>query len=361
MGLASLTAGSGLTALLRARDGCGRDPDLVRACAAAAAAGLLWGLAFYCRYQIGFAIAGAAAWLLFIQRGRFAILVALTAGFVVACAAGTAADHWLYDAWVFTPFEYARANLIEGKAAAFGVKPWWFYGGQILLYLVPPFSLVLFGLLGAAAWFCRRHVLVWAALPFLVGHTLIGHKEARFLIPITYALVPLLVLAADNLPSRVAATAARWARSRTGRAGVRAFVVLNLAVLAVMTFKPSSETEAVYRWLWQASEKEPITVYTVTGSPYNIISLDLYFYRAPNVTVKRLQTIDDLREAATREPGRVFFFQRSFTTPGWLAASGLDVTPVVRTLPAWVTRVNVNDWVARMNVWTVFSIRAPAP
>jgi phosphatidylinositol glycan class B len=336
----------------------GRGAADVRVYGEVVAAGLLWGLSFYCRYQIGFAIAGAGAWLLFIRRGRFAVLGAIAAGFVLACAAGTLADRWLYDAWVFTPYEYARANLIEGKAAAFGVKPWWFYGGQILLYLVPPFSLVLLGLLGAGIWVCRRHVLVWAALPFLVGHTLIGHKEARFLIPITYALVPLLVLAADNLPSRVAGTAARWARSRTGRYGVRAFVALNLVVLTVMTFKPSSETETVYRWLWQASEKQPITVYTVTGSPYNIISLDMYFYRAPNVTVKRLETIDDLREATTREPGRVFFFQRSFNAPGWLVASGLTLTPAVRTLPSWVTRVDVNDWVTRMNVWTVFAVRA---
>ncbi len=85
--------------------------------------------------------------------GASAVLGALAAAFLIACAAGTLADRWLYDAWVFTPYEYARANLIEGKAASFGVKPWWFYGGKILLYLVPPFSLVLVGLLGAAVWY----------------------------------------------------------------------------------------------------------------------------------------------------------------------------------------------------------------
>jgi phosphatidylinositol glycan class B len=345
-----------------ARDGAdvaARGATGIRAYAAAAAAGLLWGLAFYCRYQIGFAIAGAGFWLLFVRRARLALIAMLLAGFVVACVAGAFADRWLYGGWVLTPYEYARANLIEGKAAAFGVKPWWFYGGQILLYLVPPFSLVFVGLLVAGAWYCRRHILVWATLPFLVGHSLIGHKEARFLIPITYAVVPLMVLAADNLPARAATTFAGWARSRAGRYGARVFVVLNLAVLAVMTLKPSSETEIVYRWLWQASEKQPITVYTVTGSPYNIISLDTYFYRAPNVTVKRLETIEDLRAAAAAAPGRVFFFPRSYTPPGWLASSGLDVTPAIRTLPSWVTRVNVNDWVARMNVWTVFAIHAP--
>ena len=121
--------------------------------AAAAAAGLLWGFAFYFRYQIGFSIAGAGCWLLFVRRARPAVLAALALSFLVACAAGALADRWLYDAWVFTPYEYVRANLIEGKAAGFGVEPWWFYGGQMLLFLLPPFSVVLVGLLGAAAWY----------------------------------------------------------------------------------------------------------------------------------------------------------------------------------------------------------------
>jgi phosphatidylinositol glycan class B len=329
--------------------------------AAAAAAGLLWGFAFYCRYQVGFSIAGAGCWLLFVRRARPAVVAALALSFLVACAAGALADRWLYDAWVFTPYEYVRANLIEGKAATFGVEPWWYYVGRILLFLLPPFSLALVGLLVAAVWYERRHILVWATLPFLVGHSLIAHKEDRFLIPITYAVVPLLVLAADRFASGASATLERWIRSRAARNAARAFVVVNLVALAVVTVKPSHETEVLFRWLWDASQKQPITVYTATDSPYRFLSLEICFYRSPNTTVKNFETIEELRQAAATAPGRVFFFHRSFSPPDWLAASGLEVTPVARTLPAWVTRVNVNNWVSRMRVWTVFSIRAPAP
>jgi GPI mannosyltransferase 3 len=326
--------------------------------AAAAGAGLLWGLAFFCRYQIGFAIAGGGCWLVFVRRARAAVTAAAALSFLTACAACTLADKWLYGAWVFTPYEYVRANLIEGKAAGFGVEPWWFYGGQILLFLIPPFSVVLVGLLGAAAWHCRRHLLVWTTLPFLVGHSLIGHKEVRFLVPITYALVPLLVLAADRLASDAAAAPARWARSRAWRYGARAFIALNLAALAVMTVKPSHETEVMYRWLWNAGSKQPITVYTATGSPYSFLSLQIYFYGSPNITVRNFETIEGLRQEARAAPGRVFFFHRSFSAPNWLTASGLEVTPVARTLPEWTTRVNVNNWVSRMRVWTVFAVGA---
>jgi GPI mannosyltransferase 3 len=327
--------------------------------AASAAAGLLWGLGFYFRYQIGFSIAGAGCWLLFVRRARLAVVAALATSFLIACAAGAMADRWLYDAWVFTPYEYFRANLIENKAAGFGVEPWWFFGGQMLLFLMPPFSVVLVGLLGAAAWYDRRHVLVWATVPFLVGHSLIGHKEVRFLTPITYALVPLLVLSADRFASGASVTLTRWAQSPAGRFGARAFVAANLVALAVMTVKPSHETEVLFRWLWDASEKQPITVYTATESPYRFLSLEICFYRHPDTTVRNFETIENLRQAAAAAPGRVFFFHRSFSPPDWLTASGLEVAPVARTLPQWVTRVNVNNWVSRMRVWTVFSIRAP--
>ena len=53
-----------------ARDGRRWPPGPI---AAAAAAGLLWGFAFYFRYQIGFSIAGAGCWLLFVRRARLAV------------------------------------------------------------------------------------------------------------------------------------------------------------------------------------------------------------------------------------------------------------------------------------------------
>ncbi len=173
-------------------------------------------------------------------------------------------------------------------------------------------------------------------------------------------MVPLLVLAADRFASEASATFTRWSQSRAGRRGARAFVVMNLAALAIVTVKPSHETEILFRWLWDASQKQPIAVYTSTESPYRFLSLEICFYRHPNTTVRNFETIEGLRQAAAVAPGRVFFFHRAFSPPDWLASSGLDVTPVARTLPSWVTRVNVNNWVSRMRVWTVFSIRAPS-
>ncbi len=83
--------------------------------AATAAAGLLWGLAFYFRYQIGFSIAGAGCWLLFVRRARPAVLAVVALSFLIACGACALADRWLYDAWVFTPLRVRPGEPDRGQ------------------------------------------------------------------------------------------------------------------------------------------------------------------------------------------------------------------------------------------------------
>jgi phosphatidylinositol glycan class B len=284
--------------------------------------------------------------------------VALGAAFVLTSAANTAVDDWLYGTWTCSPYNYLRMNIIEGRAASFGTAPWWFYFREVLMYLVPPYSLLILPILIWGAWRCRRHPLVWAVVPFFIGHTVAAHKETRFLIPVSYALVPLVALSLDNLPSTTSRVLARLYHSVAGRWATRFFVGLNLITVVVMAAKPADERERVFRYLYDEAKKHPITVYTVTTSPYVQITDPLRFYRPETLTVKALGTIDELRAAAAAEPGSVFFFQRSFTPPSWQASSGLRLTPVVRTLPDFVNRVNINDWVSRMNAWTVFEVEA---
>ena len=346
----------GLCFLLDIGDSPGRRPSSVRF----ALAGLLWGAAFYCRFQVGLAIAGAGAWLLVVDRARLRSIGALAAAFLIACALNVALDHWLYGEWVFTPYNYLYTNLVEGKAASFGTQAWWFYLAQMLGLLVPPFSPLLVGVLIASVWLCRRNVLVWAVVPFVIGHNLLGHKETRFLVPITYAIVPLLVLSADRLPETLRAKLARWPSPRVAAAAGRTFVALNLLALAVMMFKPSSETAIVYERLYAESRKGPMVLYTKSLLPYSMAGNAVNFYRPENVTVKMLGDVSELSMAMAASPGRVFFFQQSLEPPDWMAAGHIACTPVARTLPLWGRRFNLNNWMSKMYQWSVFSVATAA-
>ena len=213
--------------------------------------------------------------------------------------------------------------------------------------LVPPFSPLLVGVLVASVWLCRKNVFVWVVVPFVIGHNLLGHKETRFLVPITYAIVPLLVLGADRLPETLRAKLARWPNPRAAAAAGRAFVALNLLALAVMMFKPSSETAVVYERLYEESRKGPMVLYTASLLPYSMAGNAVNFYRPENVTVKTLGDVSELRTAMAASPGRVFFFQQSLQPPDWMAAGRIACTPLARTLPLWAKRFNLNNWMSK--------------
>jgi hypothetical protein len=113
--------------------------------------------------------------------------------------------------------------------------------------------------------------------------------------------------------------------------------------------------------LYEESRLRPIVLYTTSDSPYSLAKSTANFYRPDNLTVKSLNTVEELRAAVPDEPGSAFFFVRSFQPPEWMAAGGITCTPVVRTIPDWLARHNVNNWLARMYVWTVFAVsRNPA-
>ena len=336
------------------------DPAVRRPLLRAALGGLLWSAAFFCRFQVGLAIAGAGVWLLAVARARVGVVGALAASFVAACAVNVVLDRWLYSEWVCTPCNYFYVNVMLGKAAAFGVMPWWFYLAQLLALLVPPFSLLLVALLAASVWSCRRHVLVWAVVPFVVGHTVLGHKETRFLISMTYALVPLIVLGADRLPAEWLDRLRVWQRQRAGVISMRVFLGLNLLALAVMTVKPSHETAVVYRRLYEASLAGPVVLFSRTRLPYALGEMEVDFYRPDNLMLKPLRSAGEVSASMAATPGRVFFFEDSLRVPGWMADGRIACTPVARTLPVWAPRYNVNNWTGRLSRWSVFALSPAA-
>jgi phosphatidylinositol glycan class B len=203
-------------------------------------------------------------------------------------------------------------------------------------------------------------VLVWAVVPFVVGHTILPHKEVRFLIPITYALVPLIVIGADSLPARVQAAFSGW-WGRPAMTTTRwVFVGLNVLGLAVMTFKPSSETEIIYRRLYEESQRHPIVLFTRSGLPYDMAGDLVDFYRPGNVAVKTLGDVREVRAAMAAGPGRVFVFQQSLQAPLWMANEQIACAPLAQTLPPWVMRYNMNNWTSRMYRWSVFGVNPGA-
>lgn len=158
------------------------------------AAGFALGLAFLFRYQMGFMIAGAVAWS---PKPR------VFAGLGAALALGVLLDRLGYGFFVLAPLDYARVNLIEGRASAFGEAPPWQYAAWLWHDLIKPFGAVVIGAVIGAWIRAPRNLLSMITLPFVVAHVILAHKEPRFLFPLLDFAPLLLVLAMSSVRPRI--------------------------------------------------------------------------------------------------------------------------------------------------------------
>ncbi len=192
-------------------------------------AGLLMGLCFVARIQYAPALLTLAiltarkdwrgAWLPLLAGGCGALAIDALANL----ATGAVPFRWMIEA--------ARINIVEGRAKAYGVMPltgyftilaWYWY-----LALVP---ILLLAWVGAK----RYPALLWIALVHLACHSLIAHKEYRFVLASSTLLVLLAAIGSADLLRRVP-------RERLALATIAALTAWagTSAVLARGNFAPS--------------------------------------------------------------------------------------------------------------------------
>lgn len=161
-----------------------------------AAAGLLCGLAFECRYEAALLVLGLFLWLAVPGRVSKSRLATFALGGLAVFAAAFLIDRWGYGVWSFPPWNYLYVNLVEGVAEKmYGSAPFFAY-----LYLVPaniffPIAAVIVVSLIVACLRNPGHYVTWATAPFFIVHCFIAHKEDRFLFPLAILATSYPVLA----------------------------------------------------------------------------------------------------------------------------------------------------------------------
>jgi hypothetical protein len=144
-----------------------------------ALAGVLIAAATFLRYQNGLLAAGLLL-ILILRKDRRAALRYCAAATVVGVAGGLL--DWATWGYPFQAFwVYVKFNLIDGKASGFGTAPFDFFAVCLARTLGPALGIVLLGL--AASW-RRARGLVSLVLVYFLAHSLVPHKELRFLLPI---------------------------------------------------------------------------------------------------------------------------------------------------------------------------------
>ena len=272
--------------------------------------GFLMGLSFYMRFQIAFAILGLAVWAIFIYKENWQRVSGVFAGLLVAFLLGSISDFCFYDKIVFTPYEYFYANIIEGVASSFGTSPFYYYVIEWMAVLgLPILSLLLF------VFWClslKKHKSHWSLLVFLfflLGHSVVGHKEERFLFPM-FLLIPIYVAwASDTIMDRwenwnIAARLSFYTLSGLG-------LFLNFVVVLFFCFEPYSQplhfADRLEKHFDDSSESKNITVYCNQRTPVETPSkLQLLYYQKDFLETINFLTVESLDDIVLKQNETIY-------------------------------------------------------
>ena len=311
-------------------------------------AGLLLGFAFSLRLQLAFALLGVAIWILFIQKWRIGDVLLLCLGGFTAIGLSMVADHWLYGSWVIVPVHYYDVNIVQQKAANYGVFPWYTYFEWFIELAVPPISLVLLPLFFGGIWKKPKSIFSLICITFLAGHLFIGHKEMRFLFPVLLAFIYLACIGMDAFILKY-----NW---RTGYDRLFKLIAgVNVVLLVVKICTPAQEVVSYYAYLYDyAQHNAHTTLVSFKESPYSLVGLEVNFYKNPALHVTTLSDTAGLATVMHQAAGPVLYLSPNLVAGPELA--GYKVERMYCLFPSWLLKFNINDWEGRSRIWTVFRI-----
>ncbi len=297
-------------------------------------AGLLLGLAFDARYQLGLCVAGFGAWILLVRRAVRPFL-ALATGVALMAALGLAVDRWGYGAWTLTPWNYLRANLIEGRANTFGTAPFHQYVVDLAATWPPLPALV--GLAVVVFWLrARRDPLTWTTLPLVVGHSALAHKELRFLFP----LAPLAAAMAALLLLDPALRSGWLVRRRWARPAAVGLVALNLVWLAGSLALPVMHDLTVQGAVWTVARRTPEARFFVVGEnaePFWDFDAHLQtpYLRPPRWAAARLDSWEELAPRLAEGSGPAWAVSLLAKGPPPAVRAQLGIRRAAAAVPEW--------------------------
>ena len=248
-------------------------------------AGLIMGFSFFFRFQVAFSLLGLGLWVLITNLKAWEKIIAILIGFLIGSAINMYLDASFYGKFCFTPYNYYYANIVLGKAAAFGTSPWWYYIAILAALTVPLLSFGIFGLFAKSLANFKNPYAI-AMLFFVVGHSMVGHKEERFVFPVLYFIV---YLAAEGYRSSIKAQqliSNIWKNKYYGwfiKGGVAFSVSINLLFVILLSIEPYKQPVQFIREInnrFVNTSNQPIVCYR--QSPYTTESNLEYHFLSEN-------------------------------------------------------------------------------
>ncbi len=302
-------------------------------------AGVFLGLSFLFRYQNAFLALGIFLWLLIIEREKILDLLKLLASGIAVLLFGILLDFWLYGEFTLSAWNYFYVNLVEDVASGFGTEPWWNYFYSIFRFSFFPIGIPIILAFLVLIVKKPRSVFVWTILPFFIVHSIIAHKELRFMFPVVNLVPIILLLAFQALKWDIR----KWRKS--GRIAIHAvawsLVIINCIGAVTVSLKPADGgLTSITRHIRKNYGDEPIRLISYNNSnPYGPGELMASFYMEKDMQDIRLESLEELADSVLqKETVNLLVLKRkdAATDPAKVFIAGHNAPMVVQSIPPWM-------------------------
>jgi len=319
--------------------------------------GILLGLAFLSRYQIGLFIFGFGLWLLFLSNEKISNLWLIILGLIVSLSAGVLIDYWLYGKLTFSFWNYFEWHILKGSIDNI-VEPWWFYVYYSMVQLIPPITLFV-PLVIIIFWaLFPRHSITWVTIPFIAFHHYFGHKEMRYLFPVIPFLPIMFAMITEDILKRFEFLNKDFLK-RICLFIIYISIFINIILVLLTITLPASKEVS----LWQNcfSKKIPsnsvLLVYDPDGSGSTAGELELDFYNVNKIPIISISSEADIIRKIIKFPDvKLFYAARKKGREAELINNGITNKLICQALPEWILKINVNNWASRASIWQIWEI-----
>ena len=210
-------------------------------------AGCMLGFSFIFRFQMGIMVASLILFIFIFEEKRK--IIPIITGILFANFLGLIIDRWGYGEWTFTPWNYFYHNILLDKASDFGTSSWYYYLQKALSRGILPVSLF-FTLPFLWLWIKRpTHILSFLSLPYFIIHSIIPHKEIRFIFSLGLFAPLVLAMFVENIQKKILFEKSSWWKILL----ILTLIVNNTALIIAST-KPAYAPMGFYRHLYYKKE-----------------------------------------------------------------------------------------------------------
>ncbi|CBW25305.1 putative membrane protein [Halobacteriovorax marinus SJ] len=246
-------------------------------------------------------------------------------------------DTWGYGEITYSTWNYLYQEFTRNVSSGFGTSPWYYYISKTFSKGVPPFSIAII-LAFLTLWLkYPKNILTWITLPVFALHSAIGHKELRYIFPLTI-FIPIVCAFIFEKYSHY--LNAKWLKKVFSLC-----IVVNLIFLFISSLKPAYTPIDIYKFLYKKSDRIN-TLYTYKNHQRDVLKI----YLKNNIKFITLNSDEETEKAILSEKETWFLVEKISDFNFFEMKSCVQE---FSTYPNWFTNM-FKKVLKRSKAWTIY-------